>query len=445
MMYFVYSVLLTAGLFFLTPYFLFQAWRHGKYLPSLGERLGRIPDGGYTRPVIWLHCVSVGETQAARPLAQAVLDRFPDHDLVVSTTTITGQAVAREVFDGSATQVFYFPFDFAFAVRRALDHVRPAVVLIMETEIWPNFLRECGRRQIPVAIVNGRLSERSFRRYRYVNSFIRRVLRDVRLAGMQSQVDAQRITALGLASDRAAVTGNVKFDLNPLAVDDDLRSELRERFGLDNVRPVVICASTHDPEEEVCLTAFRELRKTQPNVRLLLAPRHPERFETVAELLRRSEFAWSRRSETRSHADRASDVILLDSIGELRSVLGFGELVFVGGSIAPTGGHNILEPAALQKCIVTGSHTFNFNEIMRVFRAADAVVQLEPLSYSDAARELAHVFSELLADDRRRNTLAAEAFGVVVANRGATARTIEAISPLIPMTPTISSERNSSS
>jgi 3-deoxy-D-manno-octulosonic-acid transferase len=433
-MYFVYSVLLTVGLFVLSPYFLFQAWRHGKYLPSLRERLGKVPAVDGSSPVIWLHCVSVGETQAARPLADALRERFPAYQLVVSTTTLTGQQVARDAFAGLAARVIYFPFDWRFAVRRALDRIEPSLVLIMETELWPNFLRECGRRQLPVAIVNGRLSAGSFRNYARIRGFMRRVLANVQLAAMQSPDDGERIGQLGLPPERRLVTGNIKFDAGDSPADEVLARALKERFGFDAGRPLVIAASTHEPEEEVCLQAWQKLATAKVQARLLIAPRHPERFADVAELLERSGFTWTRRSVSPRPADRESDVILLDSIGELRAALTLGEIVFVGGSIAPTGGHNVLEPAALNKCIVTGSHTFNFNEIMRVFGEADALVQLPPLTYAEAGRELARTIGELLADPGRRRALGERAGAVVVANRGATRRTIDAVANLIGTT-----------
>lgn len=431
-MYFVYSVLLTVGLLILSPYFVFQAWRHGKYLPSLRERLGLTPVRTGSAPAIWLHCVSVGETQAARPLAQALRERFPGHDLVVSTTTLTGQQVAREVFAKLATQIVYFPFDWHFSVRRALDRVRPSLVLIMETELWPNYLRECGRRRIPVAIVNGRLSVKSFDNYRRVRRFMARILSNVRLAAVQTADDAERIKALGLPAERVLTTGNIKFDAGESLVDNALARELRERFAFAESAPLLVAASTHDPEEEVCLTAWQKLRSAEPGTRLLIAPRHPERFADVADLMKRAGVKWARRSAPPSPADREAELILLDSIGELRAALSLAEIVFVGGSIAPTGGHNVLEPAAFGKCIVTGSHTFNFNEIMRVFNHAGALVQLPPLPYAEASRALANEFARLLSDGGERRALGGRAEAVVVANRGATHRTLDAIAEFLP-------------
>ena len=213
-MYLLYSILLGVGVLALLPRFLFDALRHGKYAAGLGERAGALPkfDAG-GKPVVWLHCVSVGEAQAARPLARALLDRYPNHALVVSTTTLTGQRVAREAFARRPSLVFYFPFDWKWSVRRALRAVKPSAVLVMETELWPRFFRECHRRDVPVVLVNGRISEKSFGRYKLIRFFIRRVLSDLSFASMQTEADAARLRALGLAPERIRVTGNVKFDI----------------------------------------------------------------------------------------------------------------------------------------------------------------------------------------------------------------------------------------
>src|SRR5215210_1641772 len=284
-MYFLYSILLGIGVLALLPRFLLDAARHGKYAAGLGERAGSLPklDAG-GRAVVWLHCVSVGEAQAARPLARALLDEYPGHALVVSTTTLTGQWVAREAFGGRAALVFYFPFDWAWSVRRALRAVSPSVVLMMETELWPRFFRECRRRGVSVALVNGRISEKSFGRYRAVRPFIRRVLSDLSLAAVQTEGDAARLSALGLPPERLRVTGNVKFDIEETAT-LPLTGELRRRFRIDGDRPLVVAASTHAPEERVVLEALGLLNSDAGRPRLLVAPRHPERFGEVAALL----------------------------------------------------------------------------------------------------------------------------------------------------------------
>jgi 3-deoxy-D-manno-octulosonic-acid transferase len=431
-MYSLYSLLLTLGVVALLPRFLLDAFRHGKYVTGLGERLGRLP-AIETRglPVIWLHCVSVGEAQAARPLARAVLDKFPSHALVVSTTTLTGQRVARDVFGHDAAAVIYFPFDWAWTVRRSLRTVNPSLVLIMETELWPNFLRECKHRRIPAAIVNGRLSERSFQRYRMIRRFTKRIVNDLSLALMQTEMDAERVRALGLAPERVFVSGNVKFDAEDVGA-QALTESLSERFHFNDGRPLIVAASTHAPEERIILEAFNQLRSAPGNeqVRLLIAPRHPERFPEVASLLKSSGLAWACRSEKSKESDSSCQAVLLDSIGELRAVYPLAHIVFVGGSLTPTGGHNILEPAAAGACTVTGAHTFNFTAVVRAFLDEDALVQLPALAEKDAAPVLADTLLELLVDDGRRRATGERARAVLEQNRGATERTVKMLATI---------------
>src|SRR5690242_2347885 len=244
-MYLAYSLLLSLGLVVLIPHFLFQALAHGKYIAGLRQRLGSVPPTN-GKPVIWLHCVSVGETQAARPLAQRVKREFPHHALVVSTITLTGQKLARDVFRTQAETVFYFPFDWRWSVRRALKTINPAAVLIMETELWPNFLRECKAQRIPVALVNGRISRQSFRRYKLVRFSLRRVLSCLSLAVMQSDTDAGRLRVLGMAEDKLYTAGNLKFDAE-FARESTKTAEICERFGLQSGLPLILAASTHAP------------------------------------------------------------------------------------------------------------------------------------------------------------------------------------------------------
>ena len=445
-MYLLYSLLLTLAIFALLPLFLLDALRHGKYVAGLGERLGGVPEvkrGG--REVIWLHCVSVGETQAARPLARALIERFPTHALVVSTTTLTGQRLAREVFRDDAVAVFYFPFDWAWSVRRSLRKIKPSLVLVMETELWPRFLRECRRREVPVALVNGRISEKSFKGYRRLGGFIENVVSALTLAVMQTDADAERIRALGLSPERTSVSGNIKFDAEAGMGEQAITAELRERFAFDDARPLIVAASTHAPEEAIMLDAFRKTRAALASgkrPRLLVAPRHPERFGEVAALLEASGLRWARRSSSPQGDDRACDVILLDSIGELRGVYPLAALVFVGGSIAVTGGHNVLEPAAAARCIVTGAHTFNFSSIMRDFLERDALVQLPALSERDAPAALAQIFRELLNTDERRRRTGERARAALEESRGATDATIKLLAPLIEQRSEVGGQRS---
>jgi 3-deoxy-D-manno-octulosonic-acid transferase len=302
----------------------------------------------------------------------------------------------------------------------------------METELWPNFLRECRRRKIATAIVNGRLSAKSFTRYKRIRKFISKVVNCLDVAVMQTEPDGQRMRALGLETKRVMVAGNMKFDSGSLDSLSSLTTQLGERFNLSCDQPVLLAASTHDPEEQVVLDAFAGLRRSGlNNLRLVIAPRHPERFATVAALLRESEFSWARRSEVVTVEDKQADVILLDSIGELRALFPLASLVFVGGSLAPVGGHNVLEPAAAGACIITGPHTENFDEIVKTFKARDALVQIGAQQNGIMSRTLSETFGELLQNPQRRQALGACGKSLVEENRGATSRTIEILRSIL--------------
>jgi 3-deoxy-D-manno-octulosonic-acid transferase len=425
-MYLAYSLLLLLGLLVLIPHFLFQALAHGKYIEGLRQRLGTVPRVN-GKPVVWLHCVSVGETQAARPLAKRLKQQFPHHALVVSTITRTGQKVARDVFRSHAESVFYFPFDWRWSVRRALRNINPAAVLIMETELWPNFLRECKAREIPVALVNGRISKQSFRRYTIIKFFLRRVLSSLSLAVMQSEADAQRLQVLGMPGERLFTAGNLKFDAEAGSDLADKSAEISKRFGLQSEVPLILAASTHAPEEEIILESFKQLE--QP-VRLMLAPRHPERFNEVASLVQNSKLSWARRTNPPGANDANATVILLDTIGELPAIYSRASVVFVGGSIVDKGGHNVLEPAAAGAAVVTGAHTHNFHAIVQLMDEAGAIVQLPPVERPEAIQELTQTLAKLLANPDERAELGRRARQLVSNNQGAAERTLQLVAPL---------------
>jgi len=432
-MYLAYSLLLSLGLLVLIPHFLFQALAHGKYIDGLRQRLGSIPPLK-GKPVIWLHCVSVGETQAARPLALRLKEQFPHHALVISTITRTGQNLAREVFRTQAESVFYFPFDWRWSVRRAIKAINPDLVLIMETELWPNFLRECKTRQIPVALVNGRISRQSFRRYKLITPFLRRVLSSLNMAVMQSEMDSDRLGVLGMPQDRLFTAGNLKFDAEVAGTSGNKTEEIRTRFGLNTVAPLILAASTHAPEEEIILESFKRLRKTRP-VRLMIAPRHPERFKEVASLIQQSELSWSRRTVPPDVNDNNAAVILLDTIGELPATYELAEIVFVGGSVVDKGGHNVLEPAAAGVAVVTGAHTHNFHAIVMLMLEAGAIVQFPPHDTATASDEITQVLERLLSNPAERAELGRRAKQLVTDNRGAADRTMKLVASLLSTTP----------
>jgi 3-deoxy-D-manno-octulosonic-acid transferase len=429
--YLVYSLLLTIGFIALMPKLLIGALRHGKYITGLRERLGNVPViASNDHPIVWLHCVSVGETEAARPLIHALSERFPSSRLVISTTTLTGQAFARKSFNDQATAIFYFPLDWAWVVRRALKALRPSAVLIMETELWPRLLHECHRRKIPVALVNGRISEKSFHGYRMLGPFVRRVVNDLTLALMQTETDAERLSQLGFPAERIHVLGNLKFDSADSRVNEKLTNELRDRYGFDGRLALIAAASTHEPEDRIVIDAFKNLRRSHA-ARLLIAPRHPERFEAVASLLQDSGLSWARRSEPANERNRNCDVLLLDSIGELRAVYPLSDIVFVGGSIVPKGGQNMIEPAASGACVIAGAYTTNFAAIAKAFREHDAIIQLPAVSVDEATAALTSAFDELMSNNKRREEIAARAIAVCERNRGATERTLKLLNGLL--------------
>lgn len=427
----------------LLPRFLWDSLTKGKYAAGFWQRLGFLPAVDFEdEKIVWIHCVSVGETNAARPLVKKILEDFPDCKIVVSTTTKTGQKLAQDVFKQTAALVFYFPFDWRFVVRRALRKIRPAAVLIVETELWFNFLREAKRQNVKIALVNGRISEKSFKNYKLIQGFMRRVLADLDLALMSETADAERLAELGCGADKIFVTGNVKFDLAVETTESELTKQLRQRFGFDSSRPLIVAASTHELEETVVLTAFARLRaenksgNNSPSPRLLIVPRHPERFDAVAKLIEKSGFSFARRAAAEDQRDLNADVILLDSVGELRQVYPLAEIVFVGGSLIPHGGQNVLEPAAARKPIVTGFYTENFANIVKILLEKNALVQLPQTEirradFDFAALVLFESLRDLLGDNTARETLAANAFAVLQNNSGATAKTIELLKSVL--------------
>lgn len=357
-MYALYSAVLGVGLLAYLPAFLARRGRTG-YGRDLAQRLGRLGDGLPPEPRCWIHAVSVGESAAAVPLVEGIRRRWPELGIVVSTITPTGARIVAERLAGTAAHR-YFPIDLPAPVRRALDAARPRFFIAIETELWPNFLRALARRRIPAMIANGRISDRSFRRYRWVRRLMRRVLADVSVFAMQTHEDARRIIALGAPASRVVVTGNLKSDLVPEATGDDA-SAWRERLRLGADARLWIAGSTHRGEEAVVLDAFLRVRTRCPDLALLLAPRHPERAGEVEALIRERGLAAARRS--RLPVDGAPGaVVILDTVGELAALYALAEVVFVGGSLVPVGGHNVLEPAMRGKPVLVGPHMGNFRE-----------------------------------------------------------------------------------
>lgn len=429
--YSLYSVLIVTFFLVMSPYLAWQAVRHRKYIGSLGQRLGYLPisfnlDGEES---IWIHAVSVGEVLTARALLPQLKERYPRLRLFLSTTTMTGQDIARnslQYVDG----VFYFPFDLGFIVNRTLRLVKPRLFIMMETEIWPNLLRACHRDGVRTVIVNGRISARSYPRYRLARAFFRRVLAHVDRFCMQGEESARRIIEMGAAPDKVVVTGSLKFDSLDLpgaaTPADRGPNRVIRYFRMTNDRPVIIAASTMKGEEEAVFEAFQRIRARIPGTLLIVAPRKPERFDEVEQQARRAGWKVARRSELAVDAEPRQDVVVLDTIGELAQLYQVATAVFVGGSLVDTGGHNIIEPAVFGKPIVFGPHMHNFAEIARTFVENGAAIQIT------SARELEHALLALLNDPVRRARLGAAARALVEANRGARGKTIAAIAKVLP-------------
>jgi 3-deoxy-D-manno-octulosonic-acid transferase len=420
-MYVFYSLLLACAALLTLPWWIVQMLRLGKYRSGLGERLGLVPARlNDAQPgSIWVHAVSVGEVLAVSHLIAELKQRHPDRQIFVSTTTATGQKVARQRF--GENRVFFMPLDFGFAVRRYLNALNPRLIVIAETEFWPNLLHLARKRHTLGAIVNTRISDRSFPRYKRFKWFFGRVLSEVDLFLAQTAEDAQRLRDIGAPTERVRVSGNLKFDIRPSA-QPALVSGLRAAIGSDS--PVIVCGSTAEGEEELLLKAFKAVQQQFPMAVMILAPRHPERFEKVAALISSEGFLVQRRSLWTSPQPFRSGIFLLDSVGELAALYELAKIAFVGGSLVPTGGHNILEPAQYGAAILVGPHTFNFREIVSLFEQDGAVKTV-------TAETLGTEFLSLLGHPEDRQHMGSLAKRLFTKHAGATRRTLEALEPLL--------------
>jgi 3-deoxy-D-manno-octulosonic-acid transferase len=421
---FLYSVTLAVGVLASLPYWLYQMMRHGKYHQGLAERLGRLPSRlrlpGKQEPVIWVHAVSVGEVLAVAGLVEELQYRCPQHRIFISTTTDTGQALARKRF--GETTVIYFPMDFAFAIRPYLQALHPQMVVIAETEFWPNFMQLAHARGARIAVVNARISDRSWPRYRRFRGLLCRLLANVDLFLAQTQEDAARLEDIGANPERVRVTGNLKFDI-PAPAPPAIVESLRTSFVQNGAGPVLVCGSTVDGEEPLLLKAFENLLVQHPQAVMILAPRHPERFPAVAALLEQMSITFRKRSEWKGEA-LTGGVLLLDTIGELAALYALADIAFVGGSLVPRGGHNIIEPAQHGVATVVGNHTENFRDIVSLFQSRDAVRIVGPA-------ELPLVLMELLANGAERKALGQRAAETMRSQIGATARTAGELQELL--------------
>lgn len=423
----------SAALYALAPLIISRVWR--EQVPTCRaarphrQRLGL----GATvhPPALWLHCASVGEVRAARPLIEALLERYPGHRLLVTTMTATGaeqvQALANRLAAEPAARLEHrlVPLDWPGSARRFVARVRPALAVMFETELWPNLLHACRRAGVPVAVVNGRLSPRAFARYRRIRPLMRQALDDVAWLAAKSDADAERFAALGMAPERTDVVGSLKFEMSPdvgaIEVGERLRTEIEKASG---ERPIWVAGSTRDGEEAALLDAHQTLRKRYPDALLVLVPRHPQRFDAVADECRAAGFALARRSRDEAVTPETA-VYLGDTLGELGALYAAGDLAFVGGSLVPLGGQNVVEPASLGRAVLTGPSLENFDDVAEPLKAAGALITVADANA--LAEALACAFDHP-AQTRRRGK-AGEA--VVVEQRGALERTLDGLGRLL--------------
>lgn len=423
MFFFTYNIL---SIFLFIPviiYHLYRSLSRGRR-PAFRERLGSISATELTciggRPVIWLHAVSVGEAIAARPLLKALRTQYPGHAILVSNTTETGRGISSTFPEKDLC--IYFPFDFLPAVRSVLKSIRPELIIIMETEIWPNFTREAAQRGIPVILANGRISDRSFSRYLKFSWFFRHALQRFSRLCMQTKTDRERIIAIGAPPKRTLVTGNLKYDIPFSQANADERRRLRHDYTIPEELIVLTAGSTHAGEEQHIIAMYKELAATADNLFLILVPRHPERSTDVADLLKDSGLTFSRRTSISSTAVfQSGEVLLVDTIGEMMNLYALSDIAFVGGSLVPTGGHNLLEPASAGVASIFGPHMTNFREIAELVLQYGAGIQVA------SPEELRVSIRALITSFELRQVLGQNGLKMMRDNGGATERHMEII------------------
>ena len=417
-MYIIYNILLFLATILLSPVILFKLATVPKYRGGISQKFGRLRKGVLkvirgSRP-IWVHAVSVGEVMAAHPLIRELKKKYPRRKLILSTVTVTGNYTARQRVP-EADAVFYFPFDYPFIVRRVIKGINPVAVLVAETELWPNFFRQLRKAGIPSAVINGRISPHSYKNYLKFRRFFRQVFSSIDLFCMQSEADAGRIREIGAAPEKVIVTGNLKFDQRMPA--------LRQTpLSIPAGRPVITAGSTHRGEETALLDIHARLKQKFPGLLLIIAPRHPERFDEVEGIINKAGYECQRRTTLKG---AVKEVLLLDTIGELRSFYAVCDIAFVGGSLVKVGGHNLLEPASMKKPVIFSRYMFNFKEISEALITAGGGIMVKD------KEELSVQMDRLLSDRKLAQRMGELAFAVIAANSGATRKTIDAVSGFI--------------
>lgn len=412
MTYFLYHLLLLLA----SPFYVARVlWKNRGWK----ERFGISIPAGKDKHIIWIHAVSVGEVIASKPLISLINRELPDYEIVLSTVTKTGREMAEKLKE-KPSHIFYFPFDFPFVVKRVLRKIRPSLIVLTETELWPNLLRYSEHFSIPVVLTNGTISSSSFTRYKKIRPLFKQILSKILFFCVQTQEDKDRLVHLEVAPEKIMVTGNTKFDLSFLNLD----KEPLANWNIEGKSPVIVAGSTHAGEEEFLLESFRGIDEKFPEALLILAPRHPERVSEVENLIKEKGYSCVRRTKMNSSILKEK-IILVDTIGELSKIYLAADIVFVGGSLVPIGGHNLLEPAFLSKPIITGPYTFKQNEMLELLKEGNGVIQVK------SGNHLKETLLGLLSSPKEKEKLGENAKKIVLANQGATRKNLEVIEKVL--------------
>ena len=427
-LYLVYNLLLLTLLPFFLPYFIIKILSTGESRKSLRERFGYLGKekvrGLQGRPSVWLHAVSVGEINAAIPLVNRLQEKYPELNMVVSTVTMTGYNNAVQKIP-SADLIFFFPFDFSWIVKKVVTLLKPKVFILIETEIWPNILRSLRENGIPTILSNGRISSASYKRYKTFRFFFKRVLKGFSIFSMQSERDSRRIISLGADEEKVITAGNIKFDQDILTADIKDLDNLQKCLHFSGKEKIFVAGSTHKGEEEIILKTFESLKESFPGIKLLLAPRRPERFNEVEDLVRERGLSVTRKTLLDGGADGYFDVMLIDTIGELRMIYGLGTVVFVGGSLVDKGGQNLLEPASYKKPVFFGPHVDNFTSIAKALQEGGGGIQVRN------GDELLSQAKRFLSNPSLLESAGNSAWKILNEGRGAVESNLELIDVLI--------------
>lgn len=423
MIYFTYNLILTFILTISIPYLLIRALIRKDFRVELLERTGCFSYSS-SKATIWLHAASVGEVYCSIPILKKIKEEFPTNEIVITTMTRYGNEIAKKSFP-DAKKIFFFPFDYPLFLKSVIKKIKPVLLLIAETELWPNLLMYCQRLKIPIIIFNGRISKRSFPRYNFFKFFFKKFLNKNIVFLMQTEEDKDRILMIGAHPERTKVIGNLKFDITPSASCEKRKMEFLKLLRISERDLIFVAGSTHSGEEWVLLEVYKKLKSLFPNLIFILAPRHLTRIGEIEEILKKHSLSWIRRTSLSINGnlmeENLHDVILIDTIGELMNLYSLATVVFIGGSLVPVGGHNPIEPLLFKKCVIFGPHMFNFKEISRLLVKEGGAIEVKDDT------ELYSQLNNLLSEETKRNQIGERGYKIIENNRGAKERIFEEI------------------